>query len=94
MFPFIFSPSKVSQPLLQPHKTNFISCDENVTRDCQKVLEHVAFAVPRGLLPYCIFQYFPRKNNLAIILCLFLLSPFKDKDDVFFFSLPEVYVLP
>lgn len=93
MFPFIFSPSKVSQPLLQPHKTNFISCDENVTRVCQKVLEHVAFAVPRGLLPYCIFQYFPRKNNLAIILCLFLLSPFKDKDDVFYFGLPEVYFL-
>lgn len=65
----MFTPSEVSQPLLHPQKTNFISCDENVMRDCQKVLEHVDFA---GLLLYCIFHYFPRKNTLAIILWLFL----------------------
>lgn len=61
MFPFIFSPSKVSQPLLQPCKTNITSCDENVTRDCQKVLEDTVFGVPTRLVPYYIFQYFPRK---------------------------------
>lgn len=66
MFPYIFSPSKVFQPLLQPCKTNFVSCDEKVMRDCQKVLEHVASAVPAGLLLCCIFHSFPRKNTLAI----------------------------
>lgn len=35
-------------------------------RDCQKVLEHVASAVPAGLLLCCIFHSFPRKNTLAI----------------------------
>lgn len=39
----MFFASKVSQPLLQPCKTNFLSCDEHVVRDCQNVSEHVAF---------------------------------------------------
>lgn len=89
MFPFIFYPSKVFQPLLQPRETNFISCDENVMRDCQKVLEHVALLYPQVCYPIVFFTIFLEKKCSGHF---FFGSSFNlfSKDDVFIFGLSEV----
>lgn len=58
VFPFIFSPSKVSQLLLQPCKTDFVSCDENVMRDCQKFQDMLLLLYPQVCYPIVFFSIF------------------------------------